>query len=213
MRRFQTTTSQNGSCRENESRGCYRVKVRRDLVLELAVWFCNRKDIRRIHLRELGAPSFILGKPPYPLIYDISAGGMALTIMAEAARPRDVFRHDLPLALVYFKLQDACAGHPSPLSFMAGYEVKRVQYLNDRIYLGMSLALDGVPHPDELALDFVDARKYGIACLTKWCENMHGRADRGICKEAFSGLRLDMLLDQLDVAMSELPGRAVCQEL
>ncbi|WP_243363178.1 hypothetical protein [Fundidesulfovibrio terrae] len=189
------------------------MKVTRELILELAVWFSNSTSVQRIHLRDLGPPTFILGKPPHPLINNISAGGMALSFETSSPRQLDAFHSHLPLALVYFKIQDATGGHSSPLSFMAGYEVRRVQYLSGRMYLGMSLALDGVPHPEELVLDFVDARRYGIACLTKWCEDMDRQASHGECRRTFSGLRLDMLLNQLDIAMMELPGRAVCPDM
>lgn len=208
-RRFQTSTAGEALCHAEDPRSCYRVEVTRDILIELAVWFSNSKDVRRIHLKDLGPPAFSLGKPPYPFIDNISASGLALSFFASGPGQSEAFQERLPLALVYFKVQDPSGAHSSPLSFMAGYAVKRVEYAGGRIRLGMCLALDGVPHPGELVLDFVDARKYGNACLTKWCEDMHRRSARPRNSGACPGLRLDMLLSQLDLAMTEIPGHAV----
>ncbi|WP_173084668.1 hypothetical protein [Fundidesulfovibrio magnetotacticus] len=191
-------------------RSAHRVEVARDFVIELAVWFGRCLGLRRIHLRDLGSPVFTLGRPPYPCIDNISAGGLGLSFAASAPSQLAALRERLPLALVYFKLHDPAETNSWPLAFMAGYEVKRVRYHEGRICLGLSLALDGAPHPEEMALDFVDARKYGNACLTKWCDDMQRRNVRGGCAKGFQGLRLDMLLSQLDAALAELPGRSVC---
>lgn len=209
-RHSQTALTINTCSQADEMRKTFRIEPATDMVLELAVWFSKTSAVQRVHLRDLGAPTFLLGKSPYPAIDNISAGGLRLSFAAPAPSQPALFRSHLPLALVYFKVHDATDQQTCPLSFMVGYEVKHVNYSQGRICLGMCLALDGVPHPSELVLDFVDARKYGIACLTKWCEDMHRKTVRGGCRKTFSGLRLDMLLNQLDVAMAELPGHAVC---
>lgn len=207
-RRFQT--SQTGEqLPAEDSRQAFRIPLDPGIVLELAIWFSKSTEVTRVHLKDLGPPTFVMGKPPFPLIDNISAGGLGLSFSGESSRRITLFQSHVPLALVYFKIQDPAGSYAPPLSFMAGYEVKRVQYLSGRINLGMSLALDGVPHPGELVLDFVDARKYGNSCLTRWCHDMQRRRPQGASRKTFPGIRLDMLLSQLEMAMAEMPGHAM----
>lgn len=204
-RHFQTSKPHDSFCQTTETRSCYRVELDEDMLLELAVWFSKDVSIRRIHLRDLGPPVYSLGKAPYPRIVNISASGLALSFLAMPLQHPDAFRDCFPLVLVYFKLRDPSGLHAPPLSFLAGYEVKRVEHTEGRLRLGMGLALDAVPHPGELILDFVDARKYGNACLTKWCEDMNRRSIRAGGGRMPCGVRLDMLLNQLDTAMTQPP--------
>lgn len=181
---------------DNDYRVTFRIEVDESIVLELAVWLRRAGPPGRVHLRDLGDPKMLQGRPPYPRVEDISSTGMCLSFKSASLVGVDKFAN--VTMLVYFKLVDPTDIMGDPLSFMAGFEVKHAQYLTDRTFLGLKLRWDGVPDQSDKALYFADAAKYGIADLTKWCDEMN-RKVCGLEHMLPQGLRLDRLLRELDV--------------
>ena len=124
---------------------------------------------------------------------------MSLSFKASQLMPVEKFAGVALLA--YYKLVDPTDTMGEPLSFLAGYEVKHSQFHSDRNYLGLKLRWDGVPDQNDKAVFFADAAKYGIADLTKWCDDMN-RKVCGIETLPPQGLRLDRLLRELDIIRS-----------
>jgi len=180
---------------DNDYRVTFRIEVDESIVLDLAVWLRRAGPPGRVHLRDLGDPKMLQGRPPYPRIEDISSTGMCLSFKSASLVGVDKFSN--VTMLVYFKLVDPTDIMGDPLSFMAGFEVKHAQYLTDRTFLGLKLRWDGVPDQSDKALYFADAAKYGIADLTKWCDEMN-RKVCGLEHMLPQGLRLDRLLRELD---------------
>ncbi|WP_027190468.1 hypothetical protein [Fundidesulfovibrio putealis] len=184
---------------DDDYRSTFRVETDENIVLELAIWLRRASEMRRVHLKELGDPKMIQGKPPYPRIEDLSSAGMSLSFKASQLMPVEKFAGVALLA--YFKLVDPTDTMGEPLSFLAGYEVKHSQFHSDRNYLGLKLRWDGVPDQNDKAVFFADAAKYGIADLTKWCDDMN-RKVCGIENLPPQGLRLDRLMRELDIIRS-----------
>ena len=179
----------------SENRSAFRIEVNEDYVLDLAVWFKKRGSFGRMHIKELGPPKLMQGRPPYPRIEDISSVGMALSF--DAAQAMDVSKFAGVLALVYFKLVDPTDMMGDPLSFLVAYEVNASQILDGRAYIGLRMVYDAVPDPGDKAVFFADARKYGIADLTKWCDEMNRSMFTGTHSPPPPGLRLDRLLREI----------------
>ncbi|KAF0233238.1 MAG: hypothetical protein FD177_1869 [Desulfovibrionaceae bacterium] len=184
---------------DDDYRSTFRVETDENIVLELALWLRRASEMKRVHLKALGDPKMIQGKPPYPRIEDLSSAGMSLSFKASQLMPVEKFAGVALLA--YFKLVDPTDTTGEPLSFLAGYEVKHSQFHSDRNYLGLKLRWDGVPDQNDKAVFFADAAKYGIADLTKWCDDMN-RKVCGIENLPPQGLRLDRLLRELDILRS-----------
>lgn len=184
---------------DDDYRSTFRVETDENIVLELAIWLRRASEMKRVHLKALGDPKMIQGKPPYPRIEDLSSAGMSLSFKASQLMPVEKFAGVALLA--YFKLVDPTDTTGEPLSFLAGYEVKHSQFHSDRNYLGLKLRWDGVPDQNDKAVFFADAAKYGIADLTKWCDDMN-RKVCGIENLPPQGLRLDRLLRELDILRS-----------
>lgn len=187
---------------DDDYRSTFRVETDESIVLELAVWLRRTTEMKRVHLKELGDPKMTQGKPPYPRIEDLSSAGMSLSFKASQLMAVEKFAGVALLA--YFKLVDPTDTTGEPLSFLAGYEVKHSQFHSDRNYLGLKLRWDGVPDQNDKAVFFADAAKYGIADLTKWCDDMN-RKVCGIEHLPPQGLRLDRLLRELDIIRSGAP--------
>jgi len=182
----------------DDFRSSFRVQVRESYVLELAIWFRRKTEMGHVFLRSLGEPRLVQGRPYNPRIDDIGASGMALSF--ESSKPLDMAKLEHLVVLVYFRLVDPTDMMGDPLSFMAAYEVVNSQYLRGRVLLGLRLAFDGIPDPDNKALFFADARKYGISDLTKWCDDMNRCLSGGDCRQqALPGLRLDRLMRELAI--------------
>lgn len=186
-----------------EHRSAFRIEVNEGYVLELAVWFKRKSTFGRMHIRELGPPKLLQGHPPYPRIEDISSAGMAVSF--EAAQPLDLARLSGVLALVYFKLVDPTDLMGDPLSFLVAYEITASQYFDSRNYLGLAMLYDAVPDPGDKAVFFADARKYGIADLTKWCDEMNRAIYTGANSPPPPGLRLDRLLREIAMLKGSQP--------
>ncbi|MFP5220747.1 MAG: hypothetical protein ACLGSA_00500 [Acidobacteriota bacterium] len=187
---------------DEDYRSTFRVETDESIVLELAVWLRRPAEMKRVHLKDLGDPKMIQGKPPYPRIEDISSTGMSVSFKASQLMPVEKFAGVAVLA--YYKLVDPTDIMGEPLSFLAGYEVKHSQFHSERNYLGLKLRWDGVPDQNDKAVFFADAAKYGIADLTKWCDDMN-RKVCGIEHLPPQGLRLDRLLRELDIIRSGAP--------
>lgn len=187
---------------DEDYRSTFRVETDESIVLELAVWLRRATEMKRVHLKDLGDPKMIQGKPPYPRIEDISSTGMSVSFKASQLMPAEKFTGVAVLA--YYKLVDPTDLMGEPLSFLAGYEVKHSQFHSERNYLGLKLRWDGVPDQNDKAVFFADAAKYGIADLTKWCDDMN-RKVCGIEHLPPQGLRLDRLLRELDIMRSGAP--------
>ncbi|MFP5240334.1 MAG: hypothetical protein ACLGQW_10930 [Acidobacteriota bacterium] len=179
----------------DDYRSTFRVEVDESYVLELAVWLRRSSAMGHLHLSELGDPKMIQGKPPLPRIDDISSNGMCLSFRSENPVPTEKF-HGVAV-LVYFKLVDPMDVMGEPLSFFSGYEAQFSQHHGARNYLGLKLRWDGVPDQNEKAVSFADATKYGIADLTKWCDDMNRKA-LGQHHRPPGGLRLERLLRELE---------------
>lgn len=192
--------SANVDGRTGDDRSSFRLEVPSDSILELAVWFRRRLDFRFIQLRDLGPPACVLNKPPYPRIDNISAVGMGLSFVSARKHDACLLTKHPPIVLVYFKVPDLVTGRNFPMTFMAGYEIKRTWTEEGRLRFGLSLAFDAVPRREEMMLDFVDVRKYGISELTKWCDCLQRRTRQAQSRECATGLCLDMLLKQLELA-------------
>ncbi|MFZ5426333.1 MAG: hypothetical protein ACOZEN_05125 [Thermodesulfobacteriota bacterium] len=180
---------------EDDYRATFRVEVNESIVLELALWFRKMTELGRVHLRDLGDPKMLQGKPPFPRIEDVSSTGICLSFKATQPLPAEKFKGTA--LLIYFKLVDPTDVMGEPLSFMAGFEAKHSQFHGGRVYLGLKLRWDGVPDQNDKALFFADAAKYGIADLTKWCDDMNRKAC-GIEHLNTQGLRLERLLRELE---------------
>lgn len=187
---------------DDDYRTAFRVETDESIVLELAIWLRRTSEMKRVHLRELGEPKMIQGRPPYPRIEDISSTGMSLSFKASQLTGVEKFAGVAMLA--YFKLVDPTDMMGEPLSILAGFEVKHSQFHGDRNYLGLKLRWDGVPDQNDKAVFLADAAKYGIADLTKWCDDMN-RKVCGIEHMPPQGLRLDRLLRELEVLKSGAP--------
>lgn len=192
---------------DDDYRATFRVEVDESIVLDLAVWFKKAGDMKRLHLRDLGEPKMIQGKPPLPRIEDISSTGLCLSF--RSGGPVGVEKFAGLAVLVYFRLVDPSDTMGDPLSFLAGFEVKHAQFHNERNFLGLKLRWDGVPDQNDKALFFADAAKYGIADLTKWCDDMN-RKVCGIEHLPPQGLRLERLLRELE-AVKHVGSPVVCR--
>lgn len=180
---------------EEDYRATFRVEVDDSILLELAVWLRRMGELGRVHLRDLGDPKMVLGRPPMPRLEDVSSTGVCLSFNSSQAVPVEKFKG--VAMLVYFKLVDPSDVMGEPLSFLAGFEVKHSQLHNGRAFLGLKLRWDGVPDQNDKAVFFADAAKYGIADLTKWCDDMN-RKVCGIEHLPQRGLRLERLLREID---------------
>lgn len=180
---------------EDDYRATFRVEVDESIVLELAVWLRRMNELGRVHLRDLGDPKMLQGKPPFPRLEDVSSTGVCLSFKASQTVEVDKFKG--VCMLVYFKLVDPGDVAGDPLSFLAGFEVKHSQYHNERVFLGLKLRWDGVPDQNDKAVFFADAAKYGIADLTKWCDDMNRKAC-GVEHMPQRGLRLERLLREIE---------------
>lgn len=190
-----------------DHRIAFRVEVPENYVLELAVWFRRKADMGRLHLKDLGDPKMLLGKPPYPHLEDVSSTGACISFASTGAVPIDKFEN--VVALVYFKLVDPTDAMGDPLSFMEGFEPLTSQHNDGRNYLGMRLVYDGVPDPSDKAIFFTSAHKYGVADLTKWCDDMNRHA----CNLNYlppPGLRLERLLSELAMLKDDHPLKGAC---
>lgn len=182
----------------------FRVEADENLVLELAVWLRRANEMRRVHIRELSEPKMLQGKPPYPRLEDISSTGMCLSFKASQGVTVEKFAG--VAVLVYFRLVDPSDMMGELLSFLAGFEVKHAQFYNERNFLGLKLRWDGVPDQNDKAVFFADAAKYGIADLTKWCDDMNRKAC-GMESSPQRGLRLDRLLKELEAVKRQEAAR------
>lgn len=182
---------------EDDYRTTFRVEVNESIVLELAVWLRRVNELGRVHLKDLGDPKMLQGMPPFPKMEDLSSTGICLSFKSSQLVGVEKFAG--VVMLVYFKLVDPTDLMGEPLSFMAGFEVKHAQYHSGRTYLGLKLRYDGVPDQNDKALFFADASKYGIADLTKWCDDMNRKAC-GIEHMPSQGLRLERLLREIEAA-------------
>jgi len=185
---------------DNDYRTTFRVEADEDIVLELAVWLRRKNELGHVHLKHLGPPKMLQGKPPFPRIEDISSTGLCFSFKSAQLVGEDKFAGIV--VVLYFKLVDPTDTMGDPLSFMAGFEVKHAQHHNERTYLGLKLHWDGVPDQNDKALFFADASKYGISDLTKWCDDMN-RKVCGMESMPHQGLRLERLLRELDGALRE----------
>ncbi len=192
---------------DDDYRVTFRVEVNESIVLELAVWLKRVGELGRVHLKDLGDPKMLQGRPPFPRVEDISSTGMCLSF--KSSHLVEVERFQGLAVLVYFKLVDPTDVSGEPLSFMAGFKVKHSQYHNERNFLGLKLRWDGVPDQNDKALFFADAAKYGIADLTKWCDDMN-RKVCGIEHLPPQGLRLERLLRELEAIKHAGPA-VVCR--
>ena len=109
------------------------------------------------------------------------------------------------LVLAYFKLVDPMGGNFEPLSMMTGYRVNGVKFYDGRMFMGLNLAYDAAPEPGEKVLRFNNASKYGIADLTKWCDDMNRLALSGEIPKV-PGFRLSRLLTEIEALAQKKPG-------
>jgi hypothetical protein len=186
---------------DSDYRTTFRVEVDETIVLELAVWFRRKNEMGRVHLRNLGEPKMLQGKSPEPRIEDISSTGLCLSF--KGSQLMDVEKFAGVYVILFFQLVDPTDMMGEPLSFLAGFDVKHSQFHNDRNYLGLKLRWDGVPDQNDKAIFFADASKYGIADLTKWCDDMNRKVS-GMESLPPQGLRLDRLLRELDVVQRDM---------
>ena len=193
----------------NDYRVTFRVEVDENIVLELAAWLRRRSEMGRMHLRDLGEPKMLQSKPPFPRIEDISSTGMCFSFKASQRVEEEKFAG--VALLLYYKLVDPTDIMGEPLSFLAGYEVKNSQFHNERNYLGLKLRWDGVPDQNDKAVFFADAAKYGIADLTKWCDDMNRKVN-GMTNLSPRGLRLDRLLRELEIVRNAQAAKASGQK-
>ncbi|MBI4805788.1 MAG: hypothetical protein HY795_11195 [Desulfovibrio sp.] len=190
---------------DSDYRTTFRVEVDETIVLELAVWFRRRNEMGRVHLRNLGEPKMLQGKPPEPRIEDISSTGLCLSF--RGSQPMGVEKFAGVYVILFFQLVDPTDMMGEPLSFLAGFDVKHSQFHNERNFLGLKLRWDGVPDQNDKAIFFADASKYGIADLTKWCDDMNRKVS-GMESLPPQGLRLDRLLRELDIVQRETAKKA-----
>lgn len=190
---------------EKDDRAAFRVEVDERFVLELAIWLRRKGEMGRVHVRDLSEPKMLQDKPPYPRIEDVSSAGMCLSFNASQAVEVEKFAN--VAVLVYFKLVDPSDMAGEPLSFLAGFEVVTSQVHNGRNYIGLKLRWDGVPDQNDKALFFADAAKYGIADLTKWCDDMNRKVS-GMENLPPQGLRLDRLLRELEAVQKSTRNQA-----
>jgi hypothetical protein len=188
-----------------ETRSAFRIDLNEDFVLELAVWFKRGREIRRVHLADLGQPQMTKGQPPHPRLENISANSLALSFNSGQAMAQDRFNDVLVLA--YFKLIPPEGDGYEPLCLMTGFEVKGAKFYDGRMFLGLRLVYDAEPEPGEKVLRFQDARKYGIADLTKWCDDMN-RVVRNGEYPRMPGFRLERLLSEIAVQVRDKSERA-----
>ena len=106
---------------EDDYRATFRVEVDESIVLELAVWLRRMNELGRVHLRDLGDPKMLQGKPPFPRLEDVSSTGVCLSFKASQTVEVDKFKG--VCMLVYFKLVDPGDVAGDPLSFLAGFEI------------------------------------------------------------------------------------------
>ena len=187
---------------DDDYRVAFRVEVDDSIMLELAAWIRRSSEMGRVHLKDLGDPKMILGRPPFPRVEDLSSTGLCFSYKSSQETPLEKFGG--LILVLYFKLVDPTDIMGEPLSFLAGFEVKHAQYHDGRNYLGLKLRWDGVPDQNDKAVFFADASRYGIADLTKWCDDMN----RKICGMEHmlpQGLRLDRLLRELEVVKQAQP--------
>ncbi|MEW5774955.1 MAG: hypothetical protein AB1916_15665 [Thermodesulfobacteriota bacterium] len=176
----------------------FRVDIEDCDVIELAAWFWSPELPGRLHVRDLGKPHLQLGRRLCWVNLDsLSAAGLGLTYHRLCPQaPED------PLAgsmLVYLKLAPPSDAPDDPLALFLACEVRSRQPLGRSTYLGLHILAEGAPEAGDKALSLVNVERYGIADLTRWCDEKD-RYLRSANQAHRPGLSMDRLLAEVVAA-------------
>lgn len=180
----------------------FRVDIEDCDVIELAAWFWGPEIPGRLHVRDLGKPHLQLGRRLcWANLDSLSAAGLGLTYHRLCSNgPED------PLAgamLVYLKLAPPSEALDDQLAVFLACRPRSLQLLGREIYLGLHIEAEGVPEAGDKALSLVNVERYGIADLTRWCDEKD-RCLRSPNQVQRPGLRLDRLLAEVVAAAREM---------
>ncbi len=179
----------------------FRVDIEDCDVIELAAWFWGAALPGRLHVRDLGKPHLQLGRHLCWVNLDsLSAAGLGLTYHSLCSQVPDE-----PLGsitLVYLKLAPPSDALDDPLCLFLACEPRSIQHLGRQTYLGMHIQAEGVPEAGDKALSLINVERYGIADLTRWCDEKD-RYLRSPNQSQRPGLRMDRLLAEVVAAAWE----------
>lgn len=179
----------------------FRVDIEDCDVIELAAWFWGQELPGRLHVRDLGKPHLQLGRHLCWVNLDsLSAAGLGLTYHRLCSQAPDE-----PLAgtmLVYLKLAPPSDASDDTLAMLLACEVRSRQPLGRETYLGLHILADGAPESGDKALSLINVERYGIAALTRWCDEKD-RYFRSPNQVQRPGLSLDRLLAEVVAAARE----------
>jgi hypothetical protein len=179
----------------------FRVDIEDCDVIELAAWFRGPELPGRLHVRDMGKPHLQLGRHLCWVNLDsLSAAGLGLTYHSLCSQAPDE-----PLAgtmLVYLKLAPPSEASDDSLAMLLACEVRSRQPLGRETYLGLHILAEGEPESGDKALSLVNVERYGIAGLTRWCDEKD-RSLRSPNQAHRPGLSLDRLLAEVVAAARE----------
>lgn len=184
-------------------RNHFRIEVPEEYLKECAVWFKRKEPIARMSLLELGKPHLVRGERMGLHIEDVSAAGMAVSFQAHPRLPAAKLAERT--VMVYFKLADPIYVAADPTCLLAAAEVKAVNEWEGKVYLSLRITHNGLPDKMDKAVFFVNAEKYGIAELTRWCDEMDRRSCTMEVVAPDPGVQLDRLLQEIDALAPAVP--------
>jgi hypothetical protein len=179
---------------QDDFRQHFRIDVPEGYVRDLAVWFRNTQPGGKLDLCEIGRPHLAVGgKISLKVrLEDLSAGGMCVSFLSHASLPvKKLLGRWL---FVYFKLAAAHDPFGDHLTLFLVTEIIGANDWKGKTYLSLRIAANGVPDPFEKSLHLIDAAKYGIAELTRWCDEMDRTAVGLAERPQQRGLDLEHLL-------------------
>jgi hypothetical protein len=179
----------------------FRVDIEDCDVIELAAWFWGSEIPGRLHVRDLGKPHLQLGRHLCWVNLDsLSAAGLGLSYHSLCSQIPDA-----PMActvLIYLKLAPPSEALDEQLCLFLACQPRSSQPHGHQTYLGLHILAEGMPEAGDKALSLVNVERYGIADLTRWCDEKD-RFLRSSNQMQRPGLRLDRLLAEVVAAARE----------
>lgn len=190
---------------QEDYRNHFRIEVPETHLVECAVWFKRKGPLSRMSLLELGKPHMAKGDRMGLRIEDISAAGMAVSFAAHPKLPAE--RLAERTVLVYFKLADPIYVVADPTCLLVAAEIKAVNQWDGKVYLSLRLTHNAAPDLSSKAVNFVGSEKYGIAELTRWCDEMDRRSCNQDTAMTQPGVQMDKLLLEISALTDPCPAK------
>mgnify|MGYP000966092559 FL=1 len=180
----------------------FRVDIEDCDVIELAAWFWGNELPGRLHVRDLGKPHLQLGRHLCWVNLDsLSAAGLGLTFHSLCSQAPDEPLESV--VLVYLKLAPPSDALDEQLCLFLACEPRSRQLMGRQTYLGLHILAEGMPEAGDKAVSLVNVERYGIADLTRWCDEKD-RYLRSPNQAQRAGLRMDRLLAEVVAAAREM---------